>query len=210
MSVGLIINNELNWKRHLDLLTNSLHSRLFLLRKLSRNIPPRCLISILEGFFLSRIRYGLAVYGQPSPLSDSTQLKRLQTLMNAAMRIATGTRISDKIRISKLLEETKLTNVNQSCLLAITLTTRSIIEHNIIPELKSALTKARVENRQITTRSQTRKDLVPQPSKFVRCRSFSYFAAQLWNQLPTQLRNGHLSNPTFKKEAQAFIKKLII
>ena len=36
--LGLTINNELNWKRHLDLLTNSLRSRLFLLRKLSRNI----------------------------------------------------------------------------------------------------------------------------------------------------------------------------
>ena len=52
--LGLTINNELNWKRHLDLLTNSLRSRLFLLRKLSRNIPRRCLISILDGFFLSK------------------------------------------------------------------------------------------------------------------------------------------------------------
>ena len=202
--LGLTLNNDLNWKKHLEILSSTLRSRLFLLRKLSRKLPRQCLLAILDGFFMSRIRYGLAVFGQPSPLSDSSQLKRIQVLLNAAMRIATGTRLSDKIRITVLMEMTKLPSINQACHLAITLTTKCILDHDIIPEMKEALTKDYTDQDRVMTRSQTRKDLITQPTMRVRCRSFSYFAAQLWNKLPIPLRNGHHTSTKFRKEAKAY------
>jgi len=54
--LGLTLNNDLNWKKHLEILSSTLRSRLFLLRKLSRKLPRQCLLAILDGFFMSRIR----------------------------------------------------------------------------------------------------------------------------------------------------------
>jgi len=103
--LGVTLNNDLAWDDHHDSVQKNLRSKLYLLKKLSYHIPRHCLTSILDGFFVSRIRYCLEIYGQPAHPNLSTKpdsMKRLQILLNAAMRIATGPRISDKIKITEL------------------------------------------------------------------------------------------------------------
>ena len=119
-----------------------MRSKLYLLKKLSYHIPRHCLTSILDGFFVSRIRYCLEIYGQPAHPNLSTKpdsMKRLQILLNAVMRIATGTRISDKIKITELQQRTRTISVNQLCAYSIINSAKSIHDHNTIPEIHNTI-----------------------------------------------------------------------
>jgi len=213
--LGLTLNNDLNWNSHIAKLTNTLHSRLFLLRKLANHLPRRCLSIILDGFFMSQIRYGLSVYGRPEMSTNPSvtggqpaYMKQLQVLQNAAMRVTTGTKLSDKVRISNLLAKTGQMNINQVCITSIASTVKSILSHNTIPEIKLELTRNHNKSDlKLVTRSQARQDLSASQPKLNCCRGFSFWAAQVWNSIPTSIRNSCSSDSTFKKDLKTFVKQ---
>ena len=94
--LGITINNKLNWKDHLNYLKPQLRKTMMVLRRMKYRIPHAELRRIAISLFLSKIRYGLTVYGtaklrQEDTLPDTT--KDLQIVTNTMMRMIRPGRI---------------------------------------------------------------------------------------------------------------------
>ena len=94
--LGITINNKLNWKDHLNYLKPQLRKTMMVLRRMKYRIPHAELRRIAISLFLSKIRYGLTVYGtaklsQEDTLPNTT--KDLQIVTNTMMRMIRPGRI---------------------------------------------------------------------------------------------------------------------
>ena len=87
-----------------------------LLKHLAINLPKQVFIPVTHGLVLSKLRYGLAVYGDvriedgdPTP----GRMRKLQVALNRIARFLTGIRLQDRIKIEVLLPRANLPHVNQ-------------------------------------------------------------------------------------------------
>ena len=128
--LGMKMNDGLTWKEHIASLKVSLDQGLGLVKRLSHCIPKSALKPIADGLFLSRVRYGLAVYGKPrlreSDMSN-TLMSELQVKQNRMMRLLTGNRLKDKVPVHVLLEETGWPSINQMIIESITKETWKVL-----------------------------------------------------------------------------------
>ena len=90
-----------------------------LLKRLSYSLPRAALKIIADGICMSKIRYGLAVYGVPrtSPTESVDQnMKRLQVKVNDILRTILGKKRLDKIRVKDLHQTCNIPTINQMAL----------------------------------------------------------------------------------------------
>lgn len=81
----MYFDNKLNWKTHIEYITNKISKSCGALAKLRHFIDIKTLVNIYHALINSYIRYGIIVWGGAS----KTALKPLQTLINKAVRIIT-------------------------------------------------------------------------------------------------------------------------
>ena len=98
--LGVFIEESQEWEEQLSSLKNSLNSRLFIIRRIARQIPCFKLMSIVHSLWVSKLRYGLQLCfkarlneSDPTPAS----LKSLQMTQNRMLRAINGSKISDRI-----------------------------------------------------------------------------------------------------------------
>ena len=88
--LGLNLSNNLNWEPHLLTgkrpLIPGLRSQLGMISKLRNSLSKKLKLMIVNSLILSRINYGLSIWGNSSP----TQLKKVQVILNTAARFITG------------------------------------------------------------------------------------------------------------------------
>lgn len=87
--LGLYVNSRYNWKDHIEFLASSLSNRLNIVKYLSNfklNCNTDTLISVTRALIISKINYGLQIYGYAS----RTNLLKIKSIMNTALRFATG------------------------------------------------------------------------------------------------------------------------
>lgn len=90
--LGLILDDSLNWKYHVDYLSNKLSSVLFLLRQLEKIINSDVLMNIYFGLFHSNISYGTILWG------NSVNSIKVFKLQKRAIRILARVRPTDHCR----------------------------------------------------------------------------------------------------------------
>ena len=83
--LGVVIDSELKWTYHINELSSRLSSRLYILRKLRKNLPYNNFNCIYYAIFQSCIDYCLSVWGSTS----EKHLNHLQKLQKRAARIVT-------------------------------------------------------------------------------------------------------------------------
>eukprot|EP00095_Tigriopus_kingsejongensis_P009470 maker-scaffold322_size207131-snap-gene-0.12 protein:Tk09470 transcript:maker-scaffold322_size207131-snap-gene-0.12-mRNA-1 annotation:"unnamed protein product" len=96
--LGITLQANLGWTDNVAGLVTSLNQRVGLVRRLLKWIP-RCHIQpIVDGLVISKLRYGLPVFGQVR-LQDTDpthgNMKKLQGVLNDLMRLVANKRISD-------------------------------------------------------------------------------------------------------------------
>ena len=87
--LGLIFNKRYLWNSHINNLCNSLNKRLNVLKCLSSiNLEPNTtsLININKATILSKIDYGLTIYGETS----KENIRKISSIYNAAIRMSLG------------------------------------------------------------------------------------------------------------------------
>lgn len=82
--LGLILNNRLSWKFHLEL-SKKLSRSVGMLYKLRHPCPIKVLKSLYFSLFNSHASYGLAVWGN----ADNTYMDKIKKLQNKAIRAMT-------------------------------------------------------------------------------------------------------------------------
>ena len=88
--LGITLNNRLNWNDNLSALKSTLRSRIMVLKRLKYRIPSSQLRKVAIAIFISKILYGITVYGAAKlehgdPLPGTT--KSLQVIANTMMRL---------------------------------------------------------------------------------------------------------------------------
>ena len=86
------------------------------MRRLQDRIPKKCLPRIAEGLIVSKVRYGLPVFGQVRLKQEDTasdESKQVQVALNKVMRLLTGKKQKDHVSIESLLSESGLLSYNQ-------------------------------------------------------------------------------------------------
>ena len=130
--LGLVINNTATFRHHLygdeenQGLMKQLSSRVGILKKLRKYLPPARLRIIFEGVFSSKLMYGMTVWGRiwgipgsmdvdqntrQSPTVTKEDVRKLQVLQNKCMRIMTDSDYQTPTRT--LLAKTNLLSVHQ-------------------------------------------------------------------------------------------------
>ena len=97
-------------------LVNALNKKLFLLKRLSHSLDFGSLLRIANAIFMSKIRYGLQLFGKVRWSIDDTidgELNNLQKIQNKMVRQITKTKLSDKVCTEILLNKCNLLSINQ-------------------------------------------------------------------------------------------------
>ena len=117
------------------------------------------------------------------------------------LRVVYGYRRSQHVNMNRLRKEKGQMSVNQLTVYHVALETRNIHWNNSSTELKDKMVK---EKGSYSLRSDNRQDLAVPPRPKKGCTGFSYTGSQVWNSIPTEIRN-HQKPLTFKSMLKKWI-----
>ena len=114
------------------------------------------------------------------------ETKELQVFQNDMLRTICGIKREQRVNLQKLREEKRIMSVNQLSIY------HTLIEaYNVVEKTSSEKIRRKIVNTQegYSLRSTTNKDLIVPSKTRASCQGFSYFAAKLYNKIPTEIRN---------------------
>ncbi len=114
--LGIFIDDKQNWNDHYRSLRTALNQRLFVVRRIQRQLPKEKLMSIIHSLWVSKLRYGLQLCTKVQILTDdkkSATMKSLQLTQNRMLRAINNSKIKDRISVTSMLQKFNLLSVNQ-------------------------------------------------------------------------------------------------
>ena len=189
MLLGIKIQTDLKWNEHIDFLASKLDKRLGALEKLRYIMDRKTRKRIVEGIFNSVLCYCLPVFGGCS----QQDLKSLQVLQNRAARLV----LRAPPRTSRLTMFQKLDWLTVSQLIAYhTLITVFRIRKSKEPEGLAHV---------LSLDSRQGRVIMPNSRHDIYRNSFIYRGSQLWNSLPSEVRE-YDKISSFKKRVRDWVK----
>ena len=94
----------------------SLNRRLFALRRLSNHLDNKLIMTMVDGLFISKIRYGIQLMGKVRiKETDPTNkdFDNIQMVQNKLLRMLTKTKLKDMVSTKSRLNQTNMMSVNQ-------------------------------------------------------------------------------------------------
>jgi hypothetical protein len=201
--LGIILDSDLSFKKHTSDLETALDQRIGVLRRLTHHVPANRLGTVAEGLCISKIRYGLPVFGVPrlnnsDPVNGS--MARLQRKQNEVMRIITNTKRKDKVSIETLLEETHMTSVNHMITTSVLGEMSNLTNGGGSQDLLNMMSRETAPC--YSTRSIGEKKLqVCRPMS-----TFLYNGPKLWNNATQEIRNSKQQQQS-KRLVKQFVKQ---
>ena len=98
--LGLQMTETLAWEGHFKELIKVIKQRLSIFYRTGARLPKACLGPIIHGIVVSKIRYGIVLYGgvricDGDPVNKRNQ--QLQTIINNLARFVSGKRLKDRV-----------------------------------------------------------------------------------------------------------------
>lgn len=93
LNLGVTFDQHMTFTSHVDSVVQRCTGMLCGLNHSRHSLPQSTLLTLIQGLVISRVQYCLAVYG----VCNSTQMKRVQKLLNFAARVLSGRRKYDHI-----------------------------------------------------------------------------------------------------------------
>lgn len=201
--LGLLIDSDMKWNSQLEQVTNTITTRIGLLRRLRRKLSPSQMTQVAHGLIVSKVRYALPVFGRvrlspedPTPKTNTA----IQTQLNHLMRLITGNRISDRVNTKELHRTSGVPSLNQLILETTALEMWKTLHYD--QPCKALF------SRPISNRDGLRKDPNPlrvPPTSSSNQEWFLSKGAKIWNLLPNDCRE----EPNFqraKRLVKVFVK----
>ena len=114
--LGIKLDHDQKWNSQITSLVSALNSRLYLIKRLSNSIEMKRLKKIADSLYMSKIRYGIQLYGRVRTTAVETEQKligSIQVAQNKLARFLNGNKLTDKIPTSQIYKELNLQSVNQ-------------------------------------------------------------------------------------------------
>ena len=187
--LGINIDDAQDWSNHYKSLKNALNQRLFIIRRVQRQLPKEKIMSIVHSLWVSKLRYGLQLCTKVQHSTEErkcTAMKSLQLTQNRMLRAINNSKIKDKISIVSMLKKFNLLSVNQLA--------ASIKLTEVWKSLNVVDYPLQLDPYNQTTATLSL-DLRPKPSRVfndsarlqISKYSFNVDSARLWNQAPPEV-----------------------
>ena len=117
--LGIKFQDNQQWKEQIHGtggLLSALNSRLYIIRRLKSHLSKKAVLKVVDGIFMSKLRYGLQLYGKVRTNDSDPEykdFKAIQLIQNNLMRTLNETRVKDLILIGSLLKKFNLLSTNQ-------------------------------------------------------------------------------------------------
>ena len=189
--LGIYINDKQDWTNHYKTLRNALNQRLFVIRRVQRQIPQDKVMGVVHSLWLSKLRYGLQLCTRVQLTNEEKKcelMKSLQLTQNRMLRTVNGSKIKDKISTVSILNKFGLLSVNQLAAqikLAEVWKSLNVVGHPSLLEPYHKVSTATIAG------------LRPKPTRILNdsskllCAKFSFHvdAARLWNLAPPTIKS---------------------
>ena len=190
----LILNNKLDWRNHILSLIPKLRKTTMILKRIKNTVSNDDLRKLAVGTFISKIQYGITVYGnakltQNDPLPRNTA--RLQVMTNKMMRlIKPGRNTVREWGAEKLCTHLKFLSVNQMVIKFKLLEIWKCInmENYPLSEKISTILNKNISKSQIITRSTRNNTLRPEIGSKLQKSNLLGQGAYLWNEAPLDFK----------------------
>ena len=172
--LGIIIDENLSWEKHITYLYKQLSSNLFLLSKLKPYLNSACLKLFFNAHILSRLNYSDTVWN----VATDNHLKRLESLYRRGIKMISPEKhitTEQKIKNLNLLNLKDHFYFNSVCL------TFKVL-NNLAP-------KYLLDNLKFSNRSESINLIIPYIRINKYKQSFTFNAPKNWNSLPKEIRN---------------------
>ena len=117
--LGMTFEDNQQWKMQVygkGGLISALNSRLYIIRRLKNHLDRKSLLKVVDGLFMSKIRYGVQLLGRVRLCiedPESGMFKDIQRIQNNLLRTLNGSQIAEKVSILSMLNKFKMLSVNQ-------------------------------------------------------------------------------------------------
>lgn len=185
--LGLQIDNNLNWKKHINYIINKLSAACFSLRVLSPLVSRTTLKQVYYAYFHSILTYGIMFWG------NSVDSKKVFILQKKAIRILTNSHSRDSCR--KLFkEENILTLTGQYIYKVLSYVADNSIDFQSINNIHSYKTR------------KSKNLFLPSASLSLFQRGLNFSAIKIFNALPLQYKEHcYTDNTRFKRSIKSFL-----
>ena len=192
-SLGFIIDDQLKWGTHIDAQCKKISKNIALLRRAKSFVPLHILIKMYNALVSPHLTYCSTIWNDGS----NTILNKLSTLQRRAARVITGQ--SYDVRSTQILESLNWMPIEDILKKREIIMTFKALTNRLPDYVQNFFTKC--ENSNYSLRSNNVKLSLPKPRTNFLKRSFSYRAAQGWNELSDEVTNNiqDLSLPDFKR-----------
>ena len=208
--LGVTIDDTQKWETQIygtgGLLKN-LNSRLFMVKRLSKDLNKESLVKIADSLYTSKVRYGLSLYGKVRVVSEDSEtqeFKDIQKHQNQLLRFLNNSRVSDKISSKSILNKFNMLSINQ---INAQIKLSDMWKANNLENYPIKIEKHFPINNSATTRASTFGKLIEKGSSRLTKDTQINDATHLWNIAPNEIK---LSASVYsaKKAIKEFVKKL--
>ena len=208
--LGLRIDRKIEWKEQVKDVENCLNHRVYKLKKIRPYVSGNQLNTIANGIAMSKIQYSCSSYANSyvdntGICKQSEVTKRLQKCQNNVLRAITGNRLSSRVPISKMLDDTGFLSVNQMIAKQQLLCGWNVVKNKIEPLNEMVCGDQRDELTSL--RSSSLNHIRPNCKNDF---SFPKQLKQLWNhnKLDAEFRNTDKKSVA-KRIAKSFVKETV-
>ena len=117
--LGINFEDNQQWKNQIrgkGGVLAALNSRLYILRRMRNHLTKRAILKLVDGIFISKVRFGVQLYGTVRTSNTDTEcrdLRSIQLVQNKLLRSLNNTKLSDRVSTAYLLEKFNMLTVNQ-------------------------------------------------------------------------------------------------
>ena len=195
--LGLMIDENLNWKSHIAYLRSKISSCCNIMYKLRHLVPLESCISVYYSLFYSRISYGIMCWGSACP----SVVNPIRVLQNKVIKAMLFKPIDT--RIWPLLVETRILCIKDVFNLEIAKHVYKFYAH-FLPDVFNEQYTLVSNTHNYRTRSSINRNIsVHRTNKEIGKRTSTVLGALVWNKIPTTMRK--LPFNSFKREYKASI-----
>jgi hypothetical protein len=210
--LGIKFQDDQRWKAQIHGrggVISSLHSRFYIIRRMRSHLSMKAVLKLVDGLFMSKVRYGLQLYGKVRRSEDNPRcedFKSIQKVQNDLMRYLAGCQLKDKVSIRSLLDKLNMVSVNQ---LNAQIKLLEMWKTVHIEEYPLKLQQQEIREGVATTRAATKGQLVDIGRTQLTQTTCISDAIKMWNTAPCTITESK-SLYQAKREIKKFVKSLPI
>ena len=199
--LGIVFDRELSLKPHINSVTKSCFYQLRQIRTIRRLLTADAAKALIHAFITSRIDYCNGIYVG----STDWVFSKLQSVMNAAARLITGSLRRD--HITPVLRDLHWLPIRRRVNFKLVTLVYGCLRGEKPVYLSEDITPVSTNIRRAGLRSSQRGQLMVPRTKTSRLgqRSFRVAAPAIWNALPQQLSDFTMNPETYRKNLKTFL-----